>query len=148
MKKYFAKNYLFPLIIVFSIMLFFSPTLFPQQLSVKQLTFSESTHDGYPYWSPDGKKIAFSSTRSGYWAIWVIELDLDYIKDKMKNNLAWIIHKSICEAQRMKPYSYTANVLQQSRSTCPKGKIRRHELKTRELLTALILKFEKVNVNR
>jgi len=49
------------------------------------------------------------------------------MKDLMSNELyetifTWIIHKSICEAQRMKPYSYTANALQQSRSVCPEGK--------------------------
>jgi Tol biopolymer transport system component len=34
-------------------------------------------------WSPDGKKIAFSSTRSGYWAIWVMEPNLDEIRRKL-----------------------------------------------------------------
>jgi len=35
--------------------------------------------------------------------------------------IAWIIQGPICVAQRMKPYSYTANALQQSRSACPEG---------------------------
>lgn len=35
-------------------------------------------------WSPGGQKIAFSSTRSGYWAIWVMDPDLDYITGKLK----------------------------------------------------------------
>jgi len=37
-----------------------------QQHTLTQLTFSDSTHDGYPYWSPDGEYIIYSSgTRSG-----------------------------------------------------------------------------------
>ena len=40
-------------------------------------------HDSEACWSPDGKKIAFSSTRSGHWAIWVIEPDIQGIKDKL-----------------------------------------------------------------
>ena len=38
-------------------------TSYSQQLSLKQLTFSDSTHDGYPYWTPDGKYIYYSSGR-------------------------------------------------------------------------------------
>jgi Tol biopolymer transport system component len=40
---------------------FFLSSVFPQQLSLTQLTFSDSTHDGYPYWTPDGKYIFYSS---------------------------------------------------------------------------------------
>jgi len=43
---------------------------------------------------------------------------------KQKKAITWIIHKLIYAAQRMKLYLYTANALQQSRSACPKGKIR------------------------
>ncbi|UCG28358.1 MAG: PD40 domain-containing protein, partial [Bacteroidales bacterium] len=32
-----------------------------QHLSLKQVTFSDSTHDGYPYWSPDGEYIIYSA---------------------------------------------------------------------------------------
>ncbi len=32
-----------------------------QQHTLTQLTFSDSTHDGYPYWSPDGVYIIYSS---------------------------------------------------------------------------------------
>ncbi len=54
-----------------------------------QLTFYEGddSNPGYDVegsWSSDGNKIAFSSTRTGYWAIWVMELDLDYITQKLK----------------------------------------------------------------
>ena len=31
--------------------------------------------DRYPRWSPDGKKIAFASDRSGSYEIWTIEAD-------------------------------------------------------------------------
>jgi len=47
-----------------------------------QITFDQG-HDTEARWSPDGKKIAFSSTRSGYWAIWVMEPDIQFIKDKL-----------------------------------------------------------------
>lgn len=35
-----------------------------QQHTLTQLTFSDSTHDGYPYWSPDGNYIIYSSGTS------------------------------------------------------------------------------------
>jgi len=47
-----------------------------------QITFDEG-HDTEACWSPDGKKIAFSSTRAGYWAIWVMEPDIQFIKEKL-----------------------------------------------------------------
>jgi len=38
-----------------------------------------------PRWSPDGKKIAFTSTRTGYWAIWIMEPDIKYVKKKLRS---------------------------------------------------------------
>ena len=35
---------------------------YSQDHSLHQITFSDSTHDGYPYWSPDSKHIAFTSS--------------------------------------------------------------------------------------
>lgn len=41
------------------------PPAIAQDHVLTQLTFSDSTHDGYPYWSPDGNTIIYSSgTRS------------------------------------------------------------------------------------
>lgn len=50
-----------------------------------QITFNQG-HNSEACWSPDGKKIAFSSTRAGYWAIWIMELDIEYIKEKLNTN--------------------------------------------------------------
>ncbi len=33
------------------------------------------SHDGWPTWSPDGKRIAFQSDRTGNWDIWIINVD-------------------------------------------------------------------------
>lgn len=41
--------------------LFFLTSLHSQQHSLRQVTFCDSTHDGYPYWSPDGKNIIYSA---------------------------------------------------------------------------------------
>lgn len=41
---------------------------------LKRLT-DNSTQDGLPTWSPDGKSIAFVSNRGGVWAIWVMNAD-------------------------------------------------------------------------
>ena len=47
-----------------------------------QITFDQG-HDTEACWSPDGKRIAFSSTRSGYWALWVMQPDIQFIKEKL-----------------------------------------------------------------
>jgi hypothetical protein len=53
-----------------------------------QLTFYEGNGDNPGYdmeasWSPDGKSIAFSSTRNDIWAIWKMDLDLEYISENL-----------------------------------------------------------------
>ena len=35
--------------------------LYGQEYPVKQITFSKTTHDGYPYWTPDGKFIIYDA---------------------------------------------------------------------------------------
>ena len=42
---------------------------------VTQLTFDASYRDERPVWSPDGRRIAFSSTRSGSYDLWVMSAD-------------------------------------------------------------------------
>ncbi len=46
----------------------------PEKNSLQQLT-PEPSQDFYADWSPDGKKIAFISDRSGNWNIWLINSD-------------------------------------------------------------------------
>jgi len=45
------------------------------------------THPGHndgPAWSPDGKRLAFSSTRSGTHDIWVVDVDVDRLKEDLR----------------------------------------------------------------
>jgi len=51
-----------------------------------QLTFYDGSKDNPGFdiegsWSPDGKSIAFSSTRNDMWAIWKMDLDLESIRE-------------------------------------------------------------------
>ncbi len=40
-------------------------------------------HNEGAMWSPDGKKIAFISTRDGNADIWIMDLDLDEVRKKL-----------------------------------------------------------------
>jgi TolB protein len=44
-------------------------------------------HDGWPTWSPDGKRIAFQSNRGGNWDIWIINTDGTGLRN-LTNHLA------------------------------------------------------------
>ena len=48
------------------------------------LIVSESGHNEGPSWSPDGSKIAFNSTRSGYFDIWVMDVDIEKVKKELR----------------------------------------------------------------
>lgn len=53
------------------------PSIYLQRVdgtAVTQLT-SDGADDAYPAFSPDGKQVAFSSTRTGAWQIYVMDLD-------------------------------------------------------------------------
>ena len=55
-----ARNLLFSVLAVLFLQYFISEAPC-QRHTLTQLTFSDSTHDGYPYWSPDGAYILYSS---------------------------------------------------------------------------------------
>ena len=50
------------------------------------LAVSSTGHNEGPEWSPDGKKIAFSSSRSGNGDIWIMELDIKKINELLQKN--------------------------------------------------------------
>ena len=71
--KFFVSNFnLFSFNIFYVLLICFNSTFYSQQLSLKQLTFSDSTHDGYPYWSPDGEYIIYSSGTYKYCSTMII----------------------------------------------------------------------------
>jgi Tol biopolymer transport system component len=48
------------------------------------LAVTPNAHNEAPNWSTDGNKIAFNSTRSGAFNIWIMDLDIDQIKKELK----------------------------------------------------------------
>jgi len=38
----------------------------------------------HPNWSPDGQKLAFNSTRSGNFDVWIMDLDIKQIKNELR----------------------------------------------------------------
>ncbi len=39
---------------------------------------------GLPCWSPDGKRIAFNSTRSGNFDVWLMDLDIERVREELQ----------------------------------------------------------------
>jgi Tol biopolymer transport system component len=50
---------------------------------VRQLS-SEMHQEGFPSWSPDGTKIAFTSARSGKMDVYVMDLDVADVRARLK----------------------------------------------------------------
>lgn len=48
------------------------------------LSVTRQAHNESASWSPDGKKIAFTSTRSGSFDIWIMELNIKQIKNELQ----------------------------------------------------------------
>ena len=47
------------------------------------LAVTPNSHNEGANWSPDGKKIAFNSTRSNAFNIWIMDLNIDFIKKEL-----------------------------------------------------------------
>jgi Tol biopolymer transport system component len=63
-----------------------------QQHILTQLTFSDSTHDGYPCWSPDGHYIIYSSSTSSNSQTWKIPANggtPELIADNFAQHARW-----------------------------------------------------------
>ena len=50
------------------------------------LVVTPNAHNEAPSWSPDGEKIAFNSTRSGAFNIWIMDLDINQIKKEIEKS--------------------------------------------------------------
>jgi len=48
------------------------------------LSITTQGHNEGPNWSPDGKKIAFTSTRSGNFDIWIMDVDIEQLKRELQ----------------------------------------------------------------
>ena len=48
------------------------------------LAVSPRGHNEGVSWSPDGKKIAFNSTRTGSFDIWIMDVDIEQVKKKLR----------------------------------------------------------------
>jgi Tol biopolymer transport system component len=38
-----------------------------------------------PAWSPDGKRLLFNSTRSGNFDMWMMEMDVEFLKRDLRH---------------------------------------------------------------
>jgi len=47
------------------------------------LIVSEQSHNEGPCWSPDGKKLAFTSTRSGSFDVWIMKVNVQQLKKEL-----------------------------------------------------------------
>lgn len=50
------------------------------------LIVTEGGHNDGPCWSPDGTRIAFTSTRSGSFDIWVMDVDVEQLKKDLRED--------------------------------------------------------------
>ena len=48
------------------------------------LTITQNAHNEGPDWSPDGKSLAFNSTRSGNNDVWIMNVDIEQLKKELK----------------------------------------------------------------
>ena len=48
------------------------------------LAVTPDAHNEGPSWSPDGRKLAFNSTRSGFFDIWIMDLNTEQIKKRLE----------------------------------------------------------------
>jgi Tol biopolymer transport system component len=82
------------------------PDLYLQRvdgLSVTQLT-NDAADDAFPCFSPDGKKIAFASTRSGSWQIFTMDADGRNV-EQVTNGLSHAVHPSFSPDGKKLAYS-------------------------------------------
>ena len=47
---------------------------------------TENSHNEGAAWSPDGKTVAFTSTRSGNFDIWLMDVNIEKIKQELQIN--------------------------------------------------------------
>jgi Tol biopolymer transport system component len=66
--------------VVFCVMGLLSQDRFP----VPRLTF-DPAQDSYACWYPEGKRIAFNSTRSGNFDIWMMDVDPEQLKKELQS---------------------------------------------------------------
>ena len=53
-------------------------------LRCRLIVVTKQAHNEGASWSPDGKKLAFTSTRSGSFDIWVMDVDVEQMKKDLQ----------------------------------------------------------------